>query len=150
MAKPSTAQASIHVVTAAIVYAVALVGVFQLVSLLRGGSGSLGEGVTELEAFAYVGALLILSGLLAMAVVLTPLALLFERQGIVHYSVIISTAAVAGCLPLIGLTWGPQGFGQGLESGIWFPDPVILFAFAGACGGLYLWLTWFRHLTARW
>src|SRR4051812_49245116 len=115
MAKPSAALASLHVVAAAFVYAIALATVFQFVSLLRGDTGSLGDGVTTTEAVLFIGSLLVLAGLFAMAAVLTPLVFLLKRLGIVHYSVIAFTAAVAGCLPLVGLTWGPRGFGQGLE-----------------------------------
>jgi hypothetical protein len=148
MPKPATARALLHVVIASFVYAAALAIVVSATALFLAGEASLGDGVTLVQAGALAAVLCLLSGAFSMAAVLSPLAVFLGRLGLAHYSLIMFIAAVAGCLPLIGLTWGPQGFGQGLESG-WSSELIVFFAFAGVCGGLYLWVVWFRHLTGN-
>jgi hypothetical protein len=141
-----------HLVAASVLYAAALAASFQTVELLNGNQfGQPGPNVTAWEAAIFVSILLFIAGAFAMVLVLSPLSLLLARLGLSSYSLNMLVAMLAGTFPLAALTWGPKGgFGQGLETSSWFPDPVIFFAFAGCIGGLYLWITWFRHLTARW
>lgn len=149
MPKQGALRAIAHLLMASAIYAFAVAVSFLLVHTLAGSSATLGEGVTFLEAATFAALLLFIAGVTSMGAVLTPISVVLARLGLGYYSLIMLLSAVAGALPMLALTWGPKGFGQGLEDGAWLPSPIVFFAFAGCVGGFYLWLTWFRHLTAR-
>ena len=147
MPKPTPTRTFAHVLVASVIYALVLAGVSVVVGETLSWNFSLGEGVTAFEAALFMAALLLVSGLLGMALIASPVVLLLNRTYSVHYSAAIAICAVAGLLPLMALTEDVRGMGVGSEPQAWFSDLFVFFAFAGACGGFYLWLTVFRHLT---
>ena len=138
-----------HFLAASVIYAVVLGGVSLAVGETLRWSFTPGEDVTLLEAVLFIGLLLLASGVLGMAIVAGPMVLFLYRSHSVSYSTTMVVCTIAGLLPLMALTGDVRGMGAGAESHAWFSDLYVFFAFAGACGGLYLWLACFRHLTAN-
>jgi hypothetical protein len=142
----SAVQIAIRIMFASIVYAAATAITEAVRCTQQEATACLGVDASPPLAIAFISVLLLGCGLVAMALVLSPVVILISRRRKISSSLAIVLGAIAGVVPLAIACFASC---CGCLVSNWFPHPTFTLAMAGAIGGGLLWRQWFRHLTTR-
>jgi hypothetical protein len=140
----STKTIAIRISISAIVYAATLAIAMVVVCAMPNRSCTFAPETSGAYATWFMAVLLTVTGFIAMGGIFCPAVLILRRLKINYFWIALPLASIVGALPLlIPCVWAENG----CAPSDWYPEPIAWFAFAGFCGGSYLWFHLLRHLT---
>jgi hypothetical protein len=133
-----------RIAISSVIYAIALAAAMAVVCVVPDRSCRFAPDSSVAYAMWFMAILLTAAGLISMGAILSPVAVVLRKFSLLRWWLVLPLGAVAGTVPLLfPCLWAEDG----CVPSQWIPEPAGWFAFAGLCGGLYLWLVWLRHLT---